>query len=46
MLSAALGAFLPAIENGCQHYLKPFWLKQSLLDVAAIRPLRADGKKS
>ena len=34
VLAAALGAFLAAIEDGCQHLLKPFGLKQSALDMA------------
>src|SRR5215472_7070195 len=34
MFAAALGSFLAAIEDGGQHFLKPFWPKQSLLDVA------------
>ena len=37
MFAAALGAFLAAIEDGCQHFLKPLRLKQSALDMAATR---------
>ena len=34
MLAAALGAFLPAVEHGRQHFLEPFRLKQPVLDMA------------
>jgi hypothetical protein len=31
--AAALGAFLPAFENGCQNLLEPLRLKQTICDV-------------
>ncbi|MGA3003213.1 MAG: hypothetical protein ABSE20_15985 [Acetobacteraceae bacterium] len=33
MLAAALGSFLPAIEHGCEHFLKPLRLKQPVCDM-------------